>query len=76
MVISRSFRRSFLNSNLISAFIPPGEGTRVSQHFHFMPQGKMNDRVEPESAAEMQAEEVAFNLNRLKGILEGQIAQG
>ncbi len=50
------------------------EGTKVTQRVDFRFFGKMGSRVNPETAAAQNGEEMSRNLARLKSILEAQTA--
>lgn len=52
-----------------------GEVTRVTQWFHLQFLGKMGERMNPETAAQMTCEEVTRNLTRCQEIVETQIYQ-
>lgn len=50
---------------------PLAEATQVTQHFHFMPQHKMVDRLANGTLAQQVGDEVEHNLGLLKRVLEG-----
>ncbi len=49
-----------------------GEATKVTQRYHFMPQTKIGDRMGTKGFASLVGREVAANLEKLKGTVEGR----